>query len=105
MTRHKPILCVDFDGVVHAYKSLWTNAETISDGPVPGALKWLWKATEWFTVTIYSSRSKVPEGIHAMKLWFARECAKEFDMDHPMNDGEFPLDFASEKPAAFLTID
>ena len=29
---------LDFDGVIHAYTSPWTNAETISDGPVPGAL-------------------------------------------------------------------
>lgn len=50
--RSKPILCVDFDGVIHLYTTPWTNAFTISDGPVPGALEWLWKATEWFDVQV-----------------------------------------------------
>lgn len=63
----KPILCVDFDGVVHAYTSKWTDAMTISDGPVPGALKWLWQATEWFHVAIYSSRSKEAGAIIVMR--------------------------------------
>lgn len=111
--RNKPILCVDFDGVVHAYTSPWTNAETISDGPVPGALKWLWAATEWFNVQIYSSRSKEPAGIAAMKTWMLKHSRAEFDPDHPMcmadDAGEigpvYPIGFAHEKPAAFLTID
>lgn len=99
----KPILCVDFDGVIHSYTSPWVDEVTISDAPVPGALLWLWKATEWFDVQIYSSRSKTEAGVHAMRLWMARNCAAEFDMEHPMNSGEFPLGFATEKPAAFLT--
>jgi hypothetical protein len=104
----KPILCVDFDGVIHSYISKWTNAETISDAPVPGALKWLWKATEWFNVVIYSSRSKSASGREAMLRWMIDNSIVEFGDDHPMSAFNFeiyPLDFASEKPAAFLTID
>lgn len=101
----KPILCVDFDGVIHSYSSKWVDEVTIPDPPVPGALAWLWKATEWFNVQIYSSRSKTEAGINAMRLWMARNCAATFDMDHPMNNSPFPIGFAAEKPAAFLTID
>lgn len=106
MSRKKPILCVDFDGVIHLYTSPWQAADVISDGPVPGALRWLWKATEWFEVTIYSSRSKSEAGISAMKAWFAAHSAEEFGFDHPMAkyDGT-AIVFAHEKPAAFLTID
>lgn len=101
--RTKPILCVDFDGVVHSYTTPWTDAATISDPPVRGALKWLWKATEWFDVQIYSSRSKTEEGITAMTLWFRDWAEKEFGEGHPML--EVPFAFPKQKPAAFLTID
>ena len=106
--RSKPILCVDFDGVIHAYTSPWSNATTISDGPVPGALRWLWKATEWFDVQVYSSRSKDLEARSAMRYWMAAHSADEFGHDHPMAEGRnfaYPITFAHEKPAAFLTID
>lgn len=106
----KPILCVDFDGVIHSYTSPWINEFTIPDPPVPGALKWLWKATEWFNVVIYSSRSKTDAGRMAMKLWMMGHGKDEFGEDHPMagqgiSDCVYPIDFAAEKPAAFLTID
>jgi hypothetical protein len=105
--RNKPILCVDFDGVVHLYTSPWTNASTISDGPVPNALRWLWRATEWFNVQIYSSRSKEPAGVVAMRDWMIEHSRQEFGDDHPMagTDDAYPIGFAHEKPAAFLTID
>jgi hypothetical protein len=106
----KPILCVDFDGVIHSYTSPWTNAATISDGPVPGALRWLWKATEFFNVMVYSSRSKSNDGIDAMHNWMRSESIKEFGEDHPMSTrsadrSSYPITFCHEKPAAFLTID
>ena len=105
----KPILCVDFDGVVHLYTSPWTDACTISDGPVPGALEWLWRATEWFEVVVYSSRSKEVQAIVAMRAWMRTESSKIWDHDHPMafanGPDTYPITFAHEKPAAFLTID
>src|ERR1700677_1491926 len=104
----KPILCVDFDGVIHSYTSGWKDAKTIADPPTPGALRWLWKATEWFDVQVYSSRSKDPEAIAAMRYWMASHATDEFGQDHPMSAGhadEYPITFAHEKPAAFLTID
>src|SRR6266705_2946937 len=97
----KPILCIDFDGVIHSYTTPWTNPETISDGPVPGALRWLWKATEWFRVVIYSSRSKTNGGIDAMHNWLRSESLKEFGEDHPMSmmsrdRSSYPLTFQRE---------
>lgn len=35
--KRKPILLVDFDGVIHLYNSGWQGADVVSDGPVPGA--------------------------------------------------------------------
>lgn len=106
--RKKPILCVDFDGVIHSYTSPWSNEFTIPDPPVPGALKWLWKATEWFNVYIYSSRSKTEAGRDAMQAYVRRYSENEFGPKHPMTwepGPAYPITFAHEKPAAFLTID
>jgi hypothetical protein len=112
-TRRKPILCVDFDGVIHSYTSGWKGAAVIPDPPVKGALRWLWKATEWFNVQIYSSRSKDPEARRAMGRWMLEHSRTEFGAEHPMtmadDDGDvgpvYPIGIAHEKPAAFLTID
>lgn len=106
----KPILCVDFDGVIHEYRTKWTDAKTISDGPTKGALAWLWKATQWWDVRVYSSRSKDPEGRDAMLEWMIKHSIEEFGVDHPMSrfrkaESSYPITFAHEKPAAFLTID
>jgi hypothetical protein len=42
----KPILCVDFDGVIHSYSSGWQGADIVNDPPTPGALAWLAKASD-----------------------------------------------------------
>jgi hypothetical protein len=67
--RGKPILCVDFDGVIHSYTSPWTGPCNISDPPVDGALKFLQEATEHFRVHVFSSRSHEPGGVTAMKAY------------------------------------
>lgn len=104
----KPILCVDFDGVIHSYTSPWTNEREIRDPPVPGALRWLWEASKVFDVQIYSSRSKTHEGREAMAAWLILWSMREFaDAYHPMSGliSPYPIGFAHEKPPAFLTID
>jgi hypothetical protein len=110
MARNKPVLLIDFDGVIHSYTSGWQGATVIADPPTPGALRWLWRATEWFDVQIYSSRSKTEAGRTAMMAWMCVHSVSEFGPDHPMcghQDPDFiyPIKFAHEKPAAFLTID
>jgi hypothetical protein len=101
----KPILCCDFDGVIHSYTSKWTDEATISDPPVPGALRWLWAATEWWDVQIYSSRSKSSAGVSAMQSWLETHAAHEWgDLDFA-RQFVAAFKFPTQKPAAFLTID
>jgi len=65
----KPILCLDFDGVIHSYTSRWQGAAVIPDPPVPGALQFIRDALEAFDVQIFSSRSHQWGGKRAMKRW------------------------------------
>jgi hypothetical protein len=102
MSSTKPILCIDFDGVVHSYTSGWHGATIIPDPPVPGALEWLQGAQELFDVCIYSSRSKHPGGIEAMQEWFEFHSAL---LGYAKVAFMEKLTFSAEKPAAFLTID
>lgn len=90
----KPILLLDFDGVIHQYTSPWTKADEILDGPVPGAKEFVAEAGKIFELCIYSARSLQPGGIEAMKAWLILH-------DFPLH----LLSFPTEKPPAFLTID
>lgn len=65
----KPILCLDFDGVIHSYTSGWKGASVIPDPPVPGALEFIVKAMWTHEVHILSSRSHQWGGKRAMKRW------------------------------------
>jgi hypothetical protein len=68
---NKPILCLDFDGVIHSYTSGWKGAAVIPDDPVPGALEFIVGALVEFRVAIFSSRSHQWGGRRAMKRWLA----------------------------------
>lgn len=108
----KPILCLDFDGVIHAYTSGWKSAAVIPDGPVPGAMAFILEAQKHFTVAIFSSRSGQEGGRDAMMtrvgMWL---------QDHVLGDERTPdryirwqrafnaIEFPLEKPPAHISID
>ena len=91
------ILCIDFDGVLHSYKSGWQGADVVSDEPVPGAIEWLTNLAKSnkYGIAIYSARSSQAGGIEAMRKWLI--------------DNGFSwmkcISFPIQKPAAYLTID
>jgi len=102
----KPILCIDFDGVIHSYDAGWQNGD-IYGRATEGFFEWALKAQEKFKLVVYSSRSKTYEGRVAMERaimrWFG-----EWLAPRSFPEGKAPsleLDFAHEKPPAFLTID
>ncbi len=105
---YKPTLCIDFDGVIHSYEKGWQGGE-IYGTVVPGFFNWATKAAKHFSLVIYSSRSKTPEGIQSMADWLGAEL-DTWAMARPFGElrDELSLStfaFAHEKPAAFLTID
>lgn len=101
----KPILCLDFDGVLHSYTSGWVADDVVADPPVPGAMEFLRDAVEDFTVAVYSSRSGQAGGIRAMQEWM------QFHLDMSLGDADIStetfdaLTWPTEKPPAKITID
>lgn len=106
MSERKPIICLDFDGVIHDYKNGWEGDEVTIGGDVtPGFFQWAHEARKHFKLVVYSSRSKTIAGQQAMAHWLSRQMGKHgipLVGDHlSMSD----FQFAAEKPPAFLTID
>lgn len=97
----KPILCLDFDGVIHSYSSGWKGAAIIPDPPVAGAIDFIFRALDHFKVVIYSSRSGQPDGIYAMRKWLRRYWLEA----GIAGDIEMQIEWPTEKPAAMITID
>lgn len=111
-----PILCLDFDGVIHRYSEGWKGENNIYDPPTSGFFDWLMGAIPKFRIAIYSSRSRTQEGIERMVIWIGMYWAswlQESDdniekAEHALPVGMDLLDvieFHSQKPPAFLTID
>lgn len=102
MSEYKPIICIDFDGVIHSYENGWQDGE-IYGTATPGFFVWAMKAKNHFELIVYSSRSKTPEGIAAMQEAIGR-WAQEDGCTDPENVVAW-FDFSDVKPPAFLTID
>jgi hypothetical protein len=101
----KPILCLDFDGVIHSYNSPWTNDTEIADDVTSGFFEWAERASRIFRLVIYSSRSKNPEAVMAMEDWLFKQWGKWEPVKGMKFKNTIEFEFAHEKPAAFLTID
>jgi len=97
---NKPILCIDFDGVIHDYREGWKGG-VIYGKVVDGFFEWAEKAQKEFRLVVYSSRSKTKEGRDEMEKWIA----KHYRIWKNDNETVLQLEFSHEKPPAFLTID
>jgi hypothetical protein len=92
----KPILLIDFDGVIHSYKSGWQGVDIIPDPPVPGVFEWLEKALNDFEIHVYSSRSSELAGRMAIIKYISKHAGAGLA-------GKFY--YPAEKSRAYLTID
>lgn len=102
----KPILCLDFDGVVHSYTSGWKGARNIPDPPVDGAMSFMQDALDaGWDVVIHSSRARYFGGIAAMRRWL-REWAPDGGWYEVMGNPQLEdVRFTRWKPSAVVTID
>lgn len=124
---HRKLIAIDFDGVLHAYDTPFSDAATISDGPTPGAMAFLRSLVEdgRFDVCVVSSRCKEPSGVEAIQDWLHHHLAFDgVDEEGPIPRGvdlndlrsiraHIPavqnllgqVEIISYRPPAFLTID
>lgn len=103
---HRQTICVDFDGVLHAYTSGWKGATVIPDGPTPGAIQWLSDLTTFFDVVICSARARRPWGWWAVKRWLRRELIAHWGAHaHVAHDVLDAVKVSFIKPAAIVYID
>lgn len=103
---NKPILVLDFDGVLHSYTSGWKGATVIPDPPVDGAMDFLFQVVDHFRICIFSSRSNQRGGIRAMKKWLDKHLKEYWSGQRTIADDIYcAIEWPKEKPAAMITID
>lgn len=101
MKSGKPILSIDFDGVIHDYKRGWQDG-TIYGDVTPGFFAWAQEAAKIFTLVIHSSRAKTEAGMFDIEEWMVAQGEKQgYAPAYTANT----FTVQAEKPPAFLTID
>lgn len=102
----KPVLSLDFDGVLHKYNSGWEGADVIADDPVDGAMRFLTDAVEKFNVHIFSTRSHQVGGVEAMWSWIRNHLHVYWeDMPEVADKVLARISFPKFKPPANVLID
>ena len=103
--KFRPTICIDFDGVMRSYERGWQDG-TIYGTVVRGFFEWVERVRFDFKLVIYSSRSKDDNGVILMSMWLHEQRNKWIAAGGQRNETEpLEIEFAHEKPAAWLTID
>ena len=89
----KPILALDFDGVIHSYEKGWHDG-SIYGTPTKGFKEWAKEASKYFRLIVVSSRMSESGGMFAIKEWMSLN-----EIDQTL------FEFSTTRPPAFLTID
>jgi hypothetical protein len=68
----KQTICLDFDGVIHSYRSGWQGAKEIPDPPIHGSAQAIAHLRTLYRVVLHSSRCATAEGRLAISNWLAK---------------------------------
>ncbi len=90
--RKRRTICLDFDGVLHSYRSGWCGAEVIPDPPLHGSREAIARLRKTFRVVVHSARCVSDEGCKAIEAWL-RKHSIEVD------------EVCRHKPPAYLYVD
>lgn len=70
--RTRRTVCLDFDGVIHSYRSGWCGAEVIPDPPIHGTRDAIARLRKEHRVVIHSARCRDEAGVAAIEAWLAK---------------------------------
>ncbi len=65
-------VCLDFDGVIHSYRSGWQGVANIPDPPIHGTADAIAYLRKTYRVVIHSARCSSVEGREAVAAWLAK---------------------------------
>jgi hypothetical protein len=72
ITQLRRTLCLDFDGVLHSYRSGWCGADIIPDPPIHGTREAIARLRQQYRVVVHSTRCHSDEGRRAVNAWLER---------------------------------
>lgn len=86
-------IAIDFDGVLHSYRSGWTRADNVADPPTPGAQDYVRAIiASGYDIVVHSARATSPHGEVAIHNWLRQW-------------GFPPLKVTASKPHALIYLD
>ena len=91
MRRKRRTICLDFDGVLHSYRSGWCGAEVIPD-PLHGSREAIARLRKTFRDVVHSARCVSEEGCKAIEAWLRKH---HIEVD----------EVCRHKPPAYLYVD
>ncbi|MEQ8789698.1 MAG: hypothetical protein RIC55_25615 [Pirellulaceae bacterium] len=65
-------ICLDFDGVIHSYRSGWCGSEVIPDPPIHGVQQAIARLRQRYRVVVHSARCATDAGHEAVKAWLVK---------------------------------
>ncbi len=92
MEPSRKTVCLDFDGVIHSYRSGWKGETVIPDPPIHRVDLAIRNLRRHFRVVVYSARCRSDEGVQAVRDWLAKY---EIEVD----------EICRHKPPAFVYVD
>ena len=72
MEQRRRTVCLDFDGVIHSYRSGWKGATTIPDPPIHRVKEAIERLGKNFRVVVNSARCESEAGCQAIRDWLQK---------------------------------
>lgn len=72
ITSKRRTVCIDFDGVIHSYRSGWCGIDSIPDPPIHASDRAIERLRRDYRVVVHSARCATKEGREAIESWLRK---------------------------------